>query len=590
MSICMRVGVVGKGSFGSKIVDKLNSLADVIFVTGKEYNVSYDIDWVFVASSNESHYDIVKEFLSKKVNVFCEKPLTLTLEQTIELIDLSKQVGVTLYVDDIFRYHTSYQSAKQSLSSSPELIFTWTKYGSFKDNVYNNLTYHDLYLLIDLLGEGTIEGLQFKNNSINRKECSFYYSGKAITFTYDRLNLTNSKTINSLSFNTPANDPLTGMLSAVLNGNADVEFNHKLTIHTQRLLQEFTQHVPTVAVVGAGIFGITTALKLDQAGLNVTLYDKNTDILQNASSINQYRIHRGYHYPRSKDTAISAKEGTLRFLQEYDCLSKPSQHYYCIASNKSLIDAEQYKSFLNEVQLEYRAINPSEINTSGVDLAVEVDEQLFNPYKLKEICLNKISQSKVKTKLGTVYTRKLNTQYDYVINCTYSALNEVLDTKHQQDYQYEVCEKPVLKLPEQYRGKSIVIMDGPFTCIDPLADTDYHVMGNVVHAIHHTNVGRKPVIPSELRQLLNRGIVPSPSITNIDKFIQSALTFFSGLDQAEHIGSMYTIRTVLPCRDHDDARPSIVKKHSEKLYTLFSGKISTCVDSANELVKYIMYS
>jgi len=44
MNICMRVGVVGKGSFGSKIVDKLNSLADVVFVTGKEYNVSYDID------------------------------------------------------------------------------------------------------------------------------------------------------------------------------------------------------------------------------------------------------------------------------------------------------------------------------------------------------------------------------------------------------------------------------------------------------------------------------------------------------------------------------------------------------------------
>jgi len=60
------------------------------------------------------------------------------------------------------------------------------------------------------------------------------------------------------------------------------------------------------------------------------------------------------------------------------------------------------------------------------------------------------------------------------------------------------------------------------------------------------------------------------------------------MDGVEHIGSMFTIRTVLANRDHDDARPSIVKKHSNNMYSIFSGKISTAVDTSNELYNYLM--
>ena len=49
----------------------------------------------------------------------------------------------------------------------------------------------------------------------------------------------------------------------------------------------------------------------------------------------------------------------------------------------------------------------------------------------------------------------------------------------------------MVKLPEQFKNKSVVVLDGPFTCIDPYGNTDYHVMGNVVHAIHDTMVGER---------------------------------------------------------------------------------------------------
>ena len=177
--------------------------------------------------------------------------------------------------------------------------------------------------------------------------------------------------------------------------------------------------------------------------------------------------------------------------------------------------------------------------------------------------------------------------YDYVVNCTYAGLNAVYDDG--QEYQFEVCEKPIVKLSEKYRGIGVVVMDGPFMCIDPYSDTEYHVMGNVVHAIHETNIGKSPIVSDKLKPFLNKGLVKNPPITKFNDFIASANEFLD-MSGVEHIGSMFTIRTVLANRDHDDARPSIVKKHKQNIYSIFSGKVSTAVDTANELYNYIIKS
>ena len=85
-----------------------------------------------------------------------------------------------------------------------------------------------------------------------------------------------------------------------------------------------------------------------------------------------------------------------------------------------------------------------------------------------------------------------------VVNCTYSNKNELSIDK--KDLQFELCEKLVIKLPKKFRNKSFVIMDGPFMCIDPYGDTDYHVMGNVVHAIHNRNISNFPDLPEDIKK------------------------------------------------------------------------------------------
>jgi len=86
---------------------------------------------------------------------------------------------------------------------------------------------------------------------------------------------------------------------------------------------------------------------------------------------------------------------------------------------------------------------------------------------------------------------------------------------------------------------------------------------------------------------LNKGIVKNPSITNIDKFINSAKIFFKDMEKVKHIGSMFTFRTVLPNRDEDDARPTLVEKPMNNIFNVFSGKIGTCVNAAEEILEYI---
>ena len=46
---------------------------------------------------------------------------------------------------------------------------------------------------------------------------------------------------------------------------------------------------------------------------------------------------------------------------------------------------------------------------------------------------------------------------------------------------------------------------------------------------------------------------------------------------------MFTVRTVLPNVDSTDERPTIVRKISDNVFTIFSGKVPTCVDAAKEI-------
>ena len=587
----MNIGLIGYGYWGKILLPKLEKLGKVKFIcrsTDSYLDKLDNIDWVVVATPNQTHYEIVKNCLSKGVNVFCEKSLTLDYDTSLELYQIAEKNKCNLYVDDVFTFRKQVSEIKESLTDVNEFDVIWKKvgrsdYGKFiMSNLYS-LAWHDFYLLYECVGNKVSDIV--KIDTKNKLQFSLMLNGKKINFIYDRLSKTNEHSVNNISLMHDGNDEdaIMSMFKYVFSESVDCELNKKYTLFAAKLIDRLRKELfKNVNVVGGGIFGVTCAWILSKNGYFVNLYERTDDILKSASGINQYRLHRGYHYPRSHETAISSKEGQDGFLKYYgESILKEVENYYCIAKDKSLVDKDTYIKFLDDLQLEYKEVDTDLTNDEALQLCLEVKESLFDSNKLKEICWDLLGKYLVKVNLNTEFgVKDLNDTL--TINATYSLKNH-LSTK-KEDLQFELCEKPVVKLSDKYKNKSFVVMDGPFMCIDPYGDTGYHVMGNVVHAIHYSNTSKFPMMPSSMKKMINKGIVKNPISTNIDKFKETIKLFFKDVDSIEHIGSMFTFRTVLPNRDYDDARPTIYKFEKDNLITIFSGKIGTCVDTAESIV------
>lgn len=346
-----------------------------------------------------------------------------------------------------------------------------------------------------------------------------------------------------------------------------------------------------VAVVGGGIFGSTAAIYLARAGFDVELFEQNNELLSAASGINQYRLHRGYHYPRSSDTARSALHAEASFSAEYgDAVMRDGRHLYAIAKESSAVSAEDFLSFCDAHRLAYKRVHDSRVvNHDKIDCLIEGEEAWYDPDALRDLVLKKIAESSVRVHTGVRASKKHVDGFDRVVFAAYAHHNTSADfLEGRRAHQYEVCEKPVVELPVSFGLTGLVVMDGPFMCVDPFGRTGRYVLGNVVHAIHKTNVGLAPEVPAALESLLNRGIIENPPVTNISLFIDHGREYIPALAYAKHVGSMYTVRTVLPKLEATDARPTIVRTLDEKHLKIFSGKVGNCVEAAKETVRLLL--
>ena len=562
----VKVHLIGHGKWGAVIDNAINDL-NVKWVDADE------ADWIIISTPNDLHYEQVWKYLRMKKNVFCEKPLTLNYKASKELFDFADTMGVRLYVDDVFTWRDDYDIYDDVNH------FVWTKPNQKDTNYIDRLAYHHFYMWVrdtdfeikNITGEPNDFKIELEDGRVGE----FFYGDSSEVVHY----------VNEDDLSHNQNNPLRTMFELLFEYSADDrlnDINKKLTLNATKLSEQVKKTLlPKALVVGGGIFGTTAAVALAHDGYQVELHEELDDIMRAASDINQYRLHKGYHYPRSKETAQECLDGLKTFKRKYeDCVVNGNiEHYYAISSEDSFISPDEYTTFLDEMGLSYEKVE----SLPNTDIMIKADEELFDNWQLYESVREKLWSSGVEVLKNKTTTKDDFKGFDVVVVATYAKLNDLLDNK--REYQFEVCEKPVVRLPRKYEGKSIVIMDGPFMCLDPYGDN--HVLGNVVHAIHETNVGEKPIVSEELKPYLNKGVISKPKITNIDKFIETGKRFFKDFEKLRHIGSMYTIRTVLKNREQDDARPTLVNHEGNNVYSLFSGKIDTCVDAANELIKEI---
>jgi predicted dehydrogenase len=238
----IKTGLIGKGYWGKIIGDKLDILSDKRFVQGKS---NYDpeefkkAEWIFIATPASTHFKIAKEAIEKGVNVFIEKPFCSNANQARQLIALAKKNRVHICVDNVFLYRTELLGLIPGQYKN--LKFTWHKNGPFNDTLFNDLLYHDLYLLIFLIGFKKISNVFVFQNEKDIFLFTFFYGESKIIIDYNRTaEGIKEKTIHAdgifIKFSgTIEEDPLKKVISDCLNKEIDFELNNQINLLAMEL-------------------------------------------------------------------------------------------------------------------------------------------------------------------------------------------------------------------------------------------------------------------------------------------------------------------------------------------------------------------
>jgi len=134
----------------AELAGKLNTLA-----FGDPYQLLDKVDAVSIVVPTALHHRIAKPFLEQGVHVLMEKPVTATLEQADELIDLAARKGTIFQVGHIERFNPAVTAIKP-LVKSPRYM-TAERAAPFTVrctdvSVVLDLMIHDLDIVMDLAG------------------------------------------------------------------------------------------------------------------------------------------------------------------------------------------------------------------------------------------------------------------------------------------------------------------------------------------------------------------------------------------------------------------------------------------------------
>src|SRR5688500_64009 len=70
-----------------------------------------DVDAVPIVVPTPAHYEIARAALAAGKHVFIEKPITATLEQAEEILDLAKQNGLIVQIGHVERFNRAVRAA-----------------------------------------------------------------------------------------------------------------------------------------------------------------------------------------------------------------------------------------------------------------------------------------------------------------------------------------------------------------------------------------------------------------------------------------------------------------------------------------------
>jgi hypothetical protein len=344
-----------------------------------------------------------------------------------------------------------------------------------------------------------------------------------------------------------------------------------------------------VLVIGGGLFGCLSAIEISRNGFNVKLLEKNSSLMNAASSNNQNRLHLGYHYPRDLETAVQCQRGFKAFSDRYaNSILGHFTNAYFISSDKSKVTFNEYIEFCQNANLPINTINMKRFavpihNVEGGLFTDEVvyDSDIVKDQVLEELAANvnyecsRLVESVEETNEGFIaHTSNDKIRSRAIVNCTYANSNSF--NKHlglaEQNLQYELTIIPVIRWRNEKPPIGITVMDGEFFSILPFGKSNNYLLYHVNYAVRGTVIGsaypehwvhpKSAVEENEARQAFG-------------DMVNASCYWLPDLRDAEYIDYLATVRVVLANTDDTDRRLSLIEKMAttSPFYNILSGKI-----------------
>ena len=356
----------------------------------------------------------------------------------------------------------------------------------------------------------------------------------------------------------------------------------------------------SIAIIGGGFFGCAIAAKLSAHGYECTIYEKRDRILGGTASRNLLRIHKGPHYPRSKETALQCLEGYNKFCNKFsECIDTSFSNYYVISSEQSKTTFDNFLDFCSCLNIQHVVIPKRECQNivNNCDGGIICEEGAINVFRMhvhyKKVLAENACEVLTNKKIIRINrngnrivlkTNVENYEADIVINCSFTEMNLGLGTLHHISnelvYQRTVCFK--CKTSDPVFG--LTVLDGESPTIFPSfwdehsTELDSFMFYHVKHSVCREQISVmypefEPITHKELQERYDL------TLNEIKKFLPNIKK------KIGEIEFLVADRIIRPHVKETDTRISEITKMAENYYVIFQGKIDYSLNIADQMLE-----
>lgn len=361
-------------------------------------------------------------------------------------------------------------------------------------------------------------------------------------------------------------------------------------------------------IIGAGLYGLYAARFCGRRGEKVLVLEKDSAPFMRATSINQARVHMGYHYPRSISTALRCAQYFDRFVEDFPgCIKQDFEQIYATGAQFSWTSAMDFQKFCEAAGIHCEEAAPGKYFKPGMcDGAFLTKEYTYDAAMLRRKLVedlatlpsvqirfsNEVCEIAQKEDLFEVTTGQGELeQAPYILNASYASINGLASKLGFDPFaiKYELCEMILCKVSAPpLRDTGLTVMDGPFFSIMPFGFTGMHSLTSVNFTPHLTSTETLPTFPCQEKtngactpeNLANCNDCPQhpdsawPSMSQLaKKYLRDDLEF-------TYKGSLFSMKPIPTSSEIDDARPTVIRVMHENptFVSVLSGKINTVYD------------